>query len=194
MLYRALRPPLFALPAETAHGLALLALRARPAQAPVLDPALATTVAGIAFPSPVGVAPGFDKNAVAIDGLLGLGFGHVEIGTVTPRPQAGNPRPRLFRLTEDRAVINRMGFNSQGLEPFAARLARRGPGIVGANFGANKDSEDRIADYVTGLTRLWGLADYYTVNISSPNTPGLRALQTKTALEELLGQIVEAGS
>ena len=117
----------------------------------------------------------------------------MECGTVTPLPQAGNPRPRLFRLTQDRAVINRMGFNNQGLEAFAGRLERRGPGVVGANFGANKDSEDRIGDYVTGLRRLWGLASYYTINISSPNTPGLRALQTRAALEELLGRLVEAG-
>jgi dihydroorotate dehydrogenase len=109
-----------------------------------------------------------------------------------PAPQAGNPRPRLFRLTEDRAVINRMGFNNEGLEAFAARLARRGPGVVGANIGANKDAQDRIADYVTGLTRLWGMASYFTINISSPNTPGLRALQTKAALEELLGRLAEA--
>jgi dihydroorotate dehydrogenase len=120
----------------------------------------------------------------------------VECGTVTPRPQAGNPRPRLFRLSEDRAVINRMGFNSQGLEPFAARLARHGrgsgSGVVGANIGANKDAEDRIGDYVAGLQRLWGLAAYFTINVSSPNTPGLRALQTKAALEDLLGRLAEA--
>jgi hypothetical protein len=127
------------------------------------------------------------------------GFGFVECGTVTPLAQAGNPRPRLFRLTQDQAVINRMGFNNEGLEPFAARLsalkARRVSGnrpVVGANIGANKDAADRIADYVTGLTRLWGLSDYFTVNISSPNTPGLRALQTKAALEELLGRVAEA--
>jgi dihydroorotate dehydrogenase len=124
--------------------------------------------------------------------MLAAGFGFVECGTVTPMPQAGNPRPRLFRLSEDRAVINRMGFNNQGLEPFAARLARRGPGIVGANIGANKDADDRIADYVTGLKRLWGLASYFTINISSPNTPGLRALQTQAALQELLGRLTEA--
>jgi dihydroorotate dehydrogenase len=124
--------------------------------------------------------------------MLSAGFGFVECGTVTPRAQAGNPRPRLFRLTEDRAVINRMGFNNEGLDAFAVRLARRGPGVVGANFGANKDSEDRIADYVTGLTRLWGLASYFTINISSPNTPGLRALQTRAALDELLGRVMAA--
>ncbi|MBC7667647.1 MAG: quinone-dependent dihydroorotate dehydrogenase, partial [Gemmatimonadaceae bacterium] len=124
------------------------------------------------------------------------GFGFVECGTVTPLAQAGNPRPRLFRLTQDQAVINRMGFNNEGLEPFAARLstlkAQRTRGIVGANIGANKDATDRIADYVTGLTRLWGLSDYFTVNISSPNTPGLRALQTKAALQDLLGKLAEA--
>jgi dihydroorotate dehydrogenase len=125
--------------------------------------------------------------------MLSAGFGFVECGTVTPLAQAGNPRPRLFRLTEDRAVINRMGFNNEGLEPFAARLsARRRRGVVGANIGANKDAGDRYGDNVTGLRRRWGLADYFTVNVSSPNTPGLRALQTKAALEELLGRLSEA--
>ena len=123
--------------------------------------------------------------------MLAAGFGFVECGTVTPKPQAGNPRPRLFRLTEDRAVINRMGFNNVGLERFAANLARPHRGVVGANIGANKDSADRIGDYVTGLTRLWGMADYFTVNVSSPNTPGLRALQTGEALAELLGRLAE---
>ncbi|MET3528318.1 quinone-dependent dihydroorotate dehydrogenase [Phenylobacterium koreense] len=156
------------------------------------DPILATEVAGLMLPNCVGLAPGFDKNAEVFGPMLRAGFGFVECGTVTPLPQAGNPRPRLFRLTEDRAVINRMGFNNDGLEAFAARLARRGPGVVGANIGANKDAEDRIADYVTGLTRLWGLASYFTINISSPNTPGLRALQTKAALEELLGRLAQA--
>jgi dihydroorotate dehydrogenase len=125
--------------------------------------------------------------------MLRAGFGFVECGTVTPEPQAGNPRPRLFRLTEDRAVINRMGFNNEGLEAFVQRLARRGAsGVVGANIGANKDAADRIGDYVTGLKRLWGQASYFTINISSPNTPGLRALQTRQALEELLGRLAEA--
>jgi dihydroorotate dehydrogenase len=156
------------------------------------DPILATDVAGLKLPNCVGLAPGFDKNAEVFGPMLRAGFGFVECGTVTPLPQAGNPRPRLFRLTEDNAVINRMGFNNEGLEPFAARLARRGPGVVGANIGANKDAEDRIGDYVTGLTRLWGLASYFTINISSPNTPGLRALQTKAALEELLGRLAAA--
>ena len=154
---------------------------------------LATELCGLKLPNAVGLAAGFDKNAEVPDAMLAAGFGFVECGTVTPLPQGGNPRPRLFRLTEDKAVINRMGFNNEGLEAFAGRLARRHRrGIVGANIGANKDSADRIGDYVTGLTRLWGLADYFTVNISSPNTPGLRALQTRQALEELLGRLAEA--
>jgi dihydroorotate dehydrogenase len=156
------------------------------------DPILATSLAGLALPNPIGLAPGFDKDAEVFGPMLRAGFGFVECGTVTPKPQAGNPRPRLFRLTEDRAVINRMGFNNRGLEAFADRLARRGAGVVGANIGANKDSEDRIGDYVAGLRRLAGLADYVTVNISSPNTPGLRALQTRAALEDLLGRLMEA--
>src|SRR5690606_14976282 len=138
---------------------------------------------------------GFDKSAEAIPALLRAGFGFIECGTVTPRPQSGNPRPRLFRLEEDRAVINRMGFNNDGLEAFAARLAHRpATGVVGANLGANKDTVDRAADYVAGLRRLSGLADYFTVNVSSPNTPGLRALQGRDALDDLLGRIAEARS
>ncbi len=178
---------------EDAHRLTirLLAMGLGP-RAPGDDPILATQVAGLQLPNCVGLAPGFDKNAEVFGPMLASGFGFVECGTVTPLAQAGNPRPRLFRLSEDRAVINRMGFNNEGLEPFAARLARRGPGVVGANIGANKDAEDRVADYVTGLTRLWGLASYFTINISSPNTPGLRALQTKAALEELLGRLAQA--
>ncbi|MDO8800597.1 quinone-dependent dihydroorotate dehydrogenase [Phenylobacterium sp.] len=183
---------LYVLDPEDAHGVTIkgLALGLGP-RARRDDPILATTVAGLALPNCVGLAPGFDKNAQVFGPMLAAGFGFVECGTVTPLPQAGNPRPRLFRLTEDQGVINRMGFNNQGLEPFAARLARRGPGVIGANIGANKDATDRISDYVTGLTRLWGLASYFTINISSPNTPGLRALQTKAALEELLGRLAE---
>lgn len=180
---------------EAAHGLALRALKlglGGAAAAPD-DPILATRLCGLDLPNPVGLAAGFDKDAEVVGPLLRAGFGFVECGSVTPRPQPGNPRPRLFRLTEDRAVINRMGFNNRGLEAFAARLgARRPAGVVGANLGANKDSADRTADYVTGLKRLWGLADYFTVNVSSPNTPGLRALQSADALDELLGRLAEA--
>jgi dihydroorotate dehydrogenase len=180
---------------EDAHRASILGLKLGlgPTDHTPHDPILATTLAGLALPSPVGLAAGFDKNAEAPDAMLRAGFGFVECGTVTPLPQAGNPRPRLFRLSEDRAVINRMGFNNAGLDAFAANLAaRRHPGVVGANIGANKDAGDRIGDYVTGLRRLWGRASYFTVNISSPNTPGLRALQTKAALEELLGRLDEA--
>ena len=179
---------------EDAHRLTVraLALGLGPG-APAPDPILATTIAGLSLSSAVGLAAGFDKNAEFFAPMLAAGFGFVECGTVTPLPQAGNPRPRLFRLTDDQAVINRMGFNNQGLEAFAGRLARPGrPGPVGANIGANKDSADRIGDYVTGLKRLWGLADWFTLNVSSPNTPGLRALQTRAALEELLGRTAEA--
>ena len=179
---------------EDAHTATIAALKAGlgPRPSGRDDPILATSLAGLALPNCVGLAAGFDKNAETPDAMLAAGFGFVECGTVTPLAQAGNPRPRLFRLTEDRAVINRLGFNNAGLETFAARLQRRARrGVVGANIGANKDAADRIGDYVTGLRRLWGLADYFTVNISSPNTPGLRSLQTKAALEELLGRLAE---
>jgi dihydroorotate dehydrogenase len=180
---------------EDAHGLAVwsLSLGLGP-RAGRDDPILATDLAGLQLPNCVGLAAGFDKNAEAVGGLIASGFGFVECGTVTPLPQAGNPRPRLFRLTEDRAVINRMGFNNQGLEAFAGRLERRPRrrGVVGANLGANKESPDRIGDYVTGLERLWRLADYFTVNVSSPNTPGLRALQGRAALDDLFGRLGEA--
>ncbi len=175
---------------EDAHGLTLKALGlGLGPRAPAPDPILATRLAGLDLPTCLGLAAGFDKNAEVFGPMLAAGFGFVECGTVTPLAQAGNPRPRLFRLSEDQAVINRMGFNNEGLEPFARRLAQRGPGLVGANIGANKDAADRIGDYVTGLERLWGLASYFTINISSPNTPGLRALQTRAALEELLGRL-----
>ena len=193
LLHDAVARGLHALDPEDAHGVTIQALSlGLGPRAIAHDPVLATELAGLALPNCVGLAPGFDKNAQVFAPMLATGFGFVECGTVTPKPQAGNPRPRLFRLTQDHAVINRMGFNNQGLEPFAARLARRGPGVVGANIGANKDAADRIGDYVTGLTRLWGLADYFTINISSPNTPGLRALQTRAALEDLLGRLTEA--
>lgn len=195
MLYRLLRPLLFRVPAEQAHRLTLMALGAAPlARRLAPEPALTQRVAGIVFPNPVGMAPGFDKNAQVPDAVLRLGFGFTEIGTVTPRPQAGNPAPRLFRLVEDRAVINRMGFNNDGAVAVAARLrARLGkPGIVGVNIGANKDSADRIADYAAMTRTMAPLATYLTVNISSPNTPGLRALQDEGALAELLDAVIEA--
>jgi dihydroorotate dehydrogenase len=178
------------LPAETAHratvfltGLAAPLLSAAPQD----DPRLKVRALGLEFPNPVGLAAGFDKNARIPHAMAKLGCGFVECGTVTPRPQAGNPKPRLFRLPEDEAVINRMGFNNHGMERAARRLARgKGPGIVGINIGANKDSADRIADYAIGFDRLALLADYVTVNVSSPNTPGLRGLQARDELHRLL--------
>lgn len=156
-------------------------------------PMLRTRIAGIDFPNPLGLAAGFDKNAEVPDAMLRLGFGFVEIGGVTPLAQAGNDRPRVFRLVEDGAVINRYGFNNDGLEMIAARLARRRRlGVVGANLGANKESADRIEDYVKGVRGLEGLVDFYTVNISSPNTPGLRALQDKASLTGLLKRVIAA--
>ncbi|HZV84076.1 MAG TPA: quinone-dependent dihydroorotate dehydrogenase [Brevundimonas sp.] len=182
------------LDAETAHALAIRALQVAPLPAPAPDdPVLHTSVAGLTLPNPVGLAAGLDKNGTALRGLARLGFGFVECGSVTPLAQPGNPRPRLFRLAEDRAVINRMGFNNLGLEAFADRLEGRPRSvIVGANLGANKDTEDKAADYVAGLRRLRGLSDYVTVNVSSPNTPGLRALQGRAALDDLLGRLNEA--
>jgi dihydroorotate dehydrogenase len=179
---------------ETAHGLAIRTLQIAPLpQAPADDPILSTTLAGLTLPNPVGLAAGFDKNGEALHGLARLGFGFLECGSVTPLPQPGNPKPRLFRLSEDRAIINRMGFNNAGLEAFAGRLATRPTSVVvGANLGANKNTEDKAADYVAGLIRLRGLADYVTVNVSSPNTPGLRALQGRAALDDLLGRLAEA--
>ena len=181
---------------ETAHRLAIRALATLPLpKPPADDPILRTSLAGLDLPNPVGLAAGLDKNGEALRGLSRLGFGFVECGSVTPLPQAGNPKPRLFRLSEDRAIINRMGFNNDGLEAFAARLdARPREMVVGGNLGANKDTEDRAADYVLGLKRLAGRADYFTVNISSPNTPGLRALQGRAALDDLLGRVAEARS
>tara|TARA_R110002124_G_scaffold56548_14_gene159414 strand:- start:4549 stop:5607 length:1059 start_codon:yes stop_codon:yes gene_type:complete len=182
---------------ETAHRFGVLGLKAGlgPRQFS-RDPAiLATRVAGLDLTNPLGLAAGFDKNAEAPDALLAAGFGFVELGAVTPRAQDGKPRPRIFRLAPDRAVINRMGFPNQGLDPFEARLRRRQGrgGIVGVNLGANLDSEDRVADYVTCLERLKDLAQFFTVNISSPNTPGLRNLQAHGALDELLGAVAQVG-
>jgi dihydroorotate dehydrogenase len=196
MLYSVARPFLFLLNAEQAHQLSLRALGLLPDSNMAFDPRLTQTVAGLHFPNPVGLAPGYDKNADIFAKAYSLGFGFVEVGTVTPRPQTGNPQPRLFRLVEDRAVINRMGFNNAGMEVAASKLARKGarhlPGPLGINIGANKDSVDRVADYVAAVARLGPLADYVTVNISSPNTPGLRALQDKAALEDLLDRVREA--
>ena len=179
---------------ETAHKLAIRALQVTPLPAPPADdPILHTRLAGLDLPNPVGLAAGLDKNGEALHGLARLGFGFVECGSVTPLAQPGNPRPRLFRLYEDRAIINRMGFNNAGLEAFADRLAHRPrTAVIGGNLGANKDTEDKAADYVKGLVRLKGLADYVTVNVSSPNTPGLRALQGRAALDDLLGRLAAA--
>jgi dihydroorotate dehydrogenase len=194
-LYPLVRPLAFALDAERAHRLTIRALKLLPPGLPAApDPALAVRVSGLDFPNPVGLAAGFDKDAEAFAQMLGFGFGFVEVGTLTPRPQAGNPRPRLFRLAEDRAVINRMGFNNEGLDAARARVSRRRRGgIVGVNIGANKDSGDRVADYVAGVEAMGPLADYLTLNISSPNTPGLRGLQDRGALEELLGAVPRGG-
>jgi dihydroorotate dehydrogenase len=194
-LYETVRPLIFGLDPERAHGLTIAALKALPARRrPVFPPELASTVAGLHFPSPVGLAAGFDKHGEVADAMLALGFGSVEVGTVTPLAQPGNPRPRLFRLSEDRAAINRFGFNSHGQEEALGRLRNRdrGRGVVGVNIGANKDSADRIADYAEGVRRMAPVADYLTVNISSPNTPGLRQLQDEGALRELLAAVREA--
>jgi dihydroorotate dehydrogenase len=194
-LYSILRPFAFALDAETAHRATIGALKMMPARPqPKFPSSLGSKVAGVYFPSPVGLAAGFDKDAEVPAQMLSLGFGFVEVGTVTPRPQHGNPKPRLFRLTEDRAVINRMGFNNHGhlsaLEWL--RQSRHERGVIGVNVGANKDSPDRIADYVAGVRCVSEAADYITINISSPNTPGLRGLQDEGALEELLSAVREA--
>ncbi|MEJ5233987.1 MAG: quinone-dependent dihydroorotate dehydrogenase [Geminicoccaceae bacterium] len=182
------------LPPEPAHAAALALARLTPPLARRERPRLATRLAGLALPHPVGLAAGFDKNAEAFAGLLRLGFAFVEVGTVTPRPQPGNPPPRLFRLVEDRALINRMGFNNEGLEVVAARLARRDRrrGIVGANIGVNRDSAEPIADYLAGVERLGPLADYLVVNVSSPNTPGLREWQRPERLGTLLAALRRA--
>jgi len=190
-VYDLLKPLIFRLDPETAHGLTLKALPFWPATTPTPDPILQTTLAGLTLPNPIGLAAGFDKDAEVPDAMLRLGFGFVECGSLTPRPQAGNPRPRLFRLPEDHAVINRMGFNNQGLASALERLKARAhrPGIVGINLGANKDSEDRAADYALGIAAAGTAASYITINISSPNTPGLRALQDGAALADLLAKV-----
>jgi dihydroorotate dehydrogenase len=196
LVFKLARPGLFYLDPERAHRVSIWALRlgfgglgGRTSRAD--DPVLATKVWNIAFPNPIGLAAGYDKDAEVCDAALALGFGFVEAGTVTPMPQPGNSGQRLFRLTEDEAVINRFGFNSRGLAPFVERLARRRarPGIVGANVGRNRDAADAAADYVAGIEAIGALADYLVVNISSPNTPGLRALQARVQIEELLGRV-----
>jgi len=185
------------LPAETAHRLAIRSLAIAPVgwvgRGQREDHILATRVFGLDFPNPIGVAAGFDKNAEAFAHMPEIGCGFAEIGSVTPRPQTGNPRPRLFRLTADQAIVNRLGFNNDGLEAVAARLRRtKRRGILGANLGKNKDSADAAADYVAGVKALAPLADYLVVNVSSPNTPGLRALQGREPLAELLAAVRDA--
>ncbi len=200
--YRAIGPLLRLLPPETAHGLSLWALGhgltgGMTGGDTAADPLLASRVWGLEFPHPIGLAAGFDKDARALDALFDLGFSFVEAGTVTPLPQPGNPRPRMFRLAADEAVINRFGFNSEGLDAFAARLgafrdALPGRGIVGVNLGRNRHSSDAAADYATGVSRCAALADYLVINVSSPNTPGLRDLQSGERLEELLQHVTAA--
>ncbi|EAQ28560.1 dihydroorotate dehydrogenase [Erythrobacter sp. NAP1] len=197
-LFALARPAIFALDPETGHRLAINSLKKMPfasiSSGDSGSNSLAVRVAGLDFPNPVGVAAGFDKDAEVPDALLRLGFGFTEAGSITPRPQAGNPKPRLFRLAEDRAVINRMGFNNAGaqkaLKRFAARSGR--PGVVGINIGANKDSEDRTADYAEMARLMAPYASYLAVNVSSPNTPGLRALQDEAALAGLIDAVIEA--
>lgn len=194
------RPFIHSLDPEKAHTLTINMLQRGITGVPFRPKrykALKTEVFGLAFDNPVGLAAGFDKDAEALAGAQRMGFGFVEAGTVTPKPQPGNEKPRLFRLSADRAVINRFGFNNKGVEAFATRLTSFKPpfgqnrSVVGANVGANKDAKDRAADYVTCIERLYGLSDYFTVNISSPNTPGLRALQSRASLENLINRVLE---
>lgn len=186
------RPALFQLDPETAHGLAVKLLSMVPgAEPPEVRP---VTLAGLTFPNPIGLAAGFDKGGEAVAGAFRLGFGHVEVGTITPKPQSGNPRPRMFRLAEYEAVINRFGFNSEGHDRVCERLSllrRAKGGVLGINIGANKDSDDQAGDYVAGVEAFSALADYLTVNISSPNTPGLRDFQGRKRLATLLDRVLE---
>jgi dihydroorotate dehydrogenase len=194
-LYPLIRPLAFALDAERAHEAAIAALKFAPVRLAARFPdSLKTKLAGIDFRTPVGLAAGFDKDAIAPAQMLSLGFGFVEVGTVTPRAQSGNPKPRLFRLAEDRAIINRLGFNNHGQPAAFARLQQCSQvhGVIGVNLGANKESKDRIADYVAGIRSMSPVARYVTINISSPNTPGLRDLQDQGALDDLLGAVQEA--
>lgn len=190
-----MRQALFRLDPEQAHALSIQGLKTGlvPIPRPPADPRLAQTIAGLTFPNPLGMAAGFDKNAEVPDGLLRLGFGFAEVGTVTPLPQSGNAKPRIFRLVADEAVINRLGFNNESHAAALARLqARKRTGLVGVNIGANKDSEDRVADYVAGISTFHAVADYFTANISSPNTPGLRDLQGRESLAALLTAVLSA--
>lgn len=195
-LFPLARPFMSLIDPETAHRLTIRALRMglAPRQRQADPVSLAVDLFGLHFENPLGIAAGFDKNGEVPDAMLAMGMGFAEVGTVTPRPQAGNPRPRIFRLPLHRAVINRLGFNNDGHEALKKRLvARRGkPGIVGVNIGANKDAADRVADYEAGIRTFDGLAAYFTVNISSPNTPGLRALQNKAELENLISRVLAA--
>tara|TARA_R110002073_G_scaffold91016_5_gene214541 strand:+ start:1553 stop:2608 length:1056 start_codon:yes stop_codon:yes gene_type:complete len=192
-LYDLAKPFLFVFSPERAHSLAIAALKlgVLPSAEKIHSGVLAQNLWGLHFPNPIGLAAGFDKNAEVYAPMLKQGFGFVETGTVTPLPQPGNEKPRIFRLKQDQAVINRLGFNNEGLEYYIKQLKKRvkEDGIVGANIGANKLSDDPINDYVIGLGKVLGLADYFTINISSPNTPGLRALQGKDALDELLSKL-----
>lgn len=197
MIYSLAHPLIFRLHAERAHQLSIAALKLAPIPSiGFADPSLHQQVAGLDFANPVGLAPGYDKDAEVPAEILRLGFGFTEVGTLTPLPQKGNKRPRLFRLVEDRAVINRMGFNNEGQAEAIRRLQNLPPGALtgplGINIGANKDSDDRVADYVTGVRNMEPVADYLTINISSPNTPGLRALQDRAALDDLLGKAMAA--
>ncbi|WP_422372596.1 quinone-dependent dihydroorotate dehydrogenase [Hoeflea sp.] len=187
------RKALFTFDPEVAHGLSIAALKSGlvPGCRNDTDPRLAVELAGLEFPNPLGMAAGYDKNAEVAGPLARLGFGFVEVGTVTPRPQDGNPKPRIFRLPGDRAVINRLGFNNRGHEAARVNLSTGArSGVLGVNIGANKDAEDRIGDYVAGIGAFAKVADYFTVNVSSPNTPGLRNLQSRVALAELLGRVL----
>ena len=192
-LFDIARPLLFALDPEQAHELTLKSLEAGVYPRPPApdDARLATRVWGLEMPNPFGMAAGFDKDARVPDALIGMGFGHTEVGSITPRAQPGNPRPRIFRLVEDRAMINRLGFNNGGHAAALERLRRRhGSGIVGVNVGANKDAIDRAADYVAGIATFADVAGYFTVNVSSPNTPGLRDLQAPAALDDLVARVL----
>lgn len=196
--YKILRPLIFLLPAEKAHNLAIWALKNRVLPSPAKVKKYDSTkldLWGITFRNPIGIAAGFDKNAEVIDSLNLHGFGFVEVGTVTPKPQAGNPKPRMFRLEEDKAVINRLGFNNKGIDYFVNNLQKRNSNVVvGTNIGKNKDSVDAAADYISSMERVYGCSDYIAINISSPNTPGLRDLQNKEQLGSFLEKILRKSS